>query len=189
MTPQHVVEIGAGDSHSSQVLATPDWLGCPRIELYEPHRLLADDLALHAPPHATVTQAAVAMYSGVHPLIHLGYASYLARYPSFLNTSCEPEAEQHWLPLTKSVVVHAMDAIDDGAIDALILTCNGAEMECLMGMRSRPAVIRTRHYCHSALQWTELNKVARWLMDHAYSGVLVETNEHRTLQAIEWRKV
>lgn len=187
---KHAVEIGAGDRYSSQLLALPGIEAVPRVELYEPHELLCQDLTnATRRNHIVSINVAIGPLACTQPLIHLGYASYLAGLPSFLKTSCEEEAEKHWESLTRAVRVMSMESIDDGTIDYLVLTNNGGEMGCLLTMRSRPLVIRTRHLVHNAAQGEQLNLVVRWMMDHAYGGTLVETNEHRTLQAIEWRKI
>ena len=185
----HGVEIGAGDSHSSQLL--PHAARFARLELYEPNAILFADLAAEVAtlgnPKIRAIHAAITLSPA--PLVHLGYASYLTGRPSFLHTSCEPGAEKHWAALTKEVPTLPMSAIDDGTIDSLVLTNNGGEIPALLTMRSRPETIWTKHYCHRPEQWEEAHHVFGWMQGHGYAGKVIGTNQHGTFIHAMWERV
>ncbi len=186
---RHAVEIGAGDSFSSQVLPLASHV--ERIQLVEPNMILAEKLSAAANTwkgRVTVHGCAVGATAGRVPLVHMGYASYLLGAPSFLATSIEPDGESYWSPLTAPVTVTTMDQIDDGTIDYLVLTSNGSELDCLAAMRSRPYIIRTKFYLHNAKQGVVAQQVVTWLREHGYwDGRVVESNQHGTYQHAEWR--
>lgn len=188
-TVLHAVEVGAGDSTSSQCLR----LDVPLIQLVEPNMILAEELSAAAnaisTQRITVHACAVGAAKGMKPLVHMGYASYLLGAPSFLATSVEPGGEAHWGLLTAPVPVITMDQIDNGSIDLLVLTCGGSEVDCLTNLRSRPVSIRTKHYLHNERQGEVSEAVVEWMRVHGYKGLVLESNLHSTHFHIDWRKV
>lgn len=185
---RHVVEIGAGDRFSSQGWS---WAThADKVTLYEPNTLLWGDLmrATAGMSNVQVQCQAVAGQTGVSQLIHLGYASYLAGHPSFLNLMIEPDGEQWYRSLMRGVVVAGIGDVDKGDWDYLILTNNGGEMAVLNGMRSRPKVIRTKHYMHNGKQVGYNQMMFNWLQGNGYGGQVLETNEHNTFYHLEWRR-
>lgn len=191
---EHVVEIGAGDLRTAQ--AVPYIGTAKRVTFYEPNPLLWQPLSrdLRVQPTVTVVGAAVAAKAGHHPLVLLGYASYLKGYPSFFRTGIEENneahlnPEQHFNELTLTVPVLDVASIDDGSWDVLILTCNGAEPEVLAGMRSCPRKVLTKHYIHNGTQSAEAHKIWAALSGMGYTARAIEVNEHRTFAALEWSK-
>jgi hypothetical protein len=186
---RHVMEVGAGDGHSS--LGLPWATHADKVSLYEPNQLLWADLnrAAAGMNHVTVHPCAVSNTTGIAQLVHLGYASYLAGAPSFLRTSIEDEGEQWFKPLMRGVVVADMKEVDRaGDVDMLVLTPNGVELEILSAMVSRPKVIYTKHYMHNAEQCVHNQRVFGWLEAEDYRAVVVETNMHNTFYHLSWTK-
>lgn len=188
---RHVVEIGAGDSHSSEGLS---W--CTHAELvtlFEPHPVLCADLrsAAQGLPNVSVRPEAVSDVGGNWPLVHLGYASYLLGYPSFYGSSIEDTAEVPQLlsPISLLVPVVTTNAAVPEDCDLLILTCGGAEHRILNTMEARPQVIQTKHYCHNARHWEEAAKLDHWLLHHGYTGAVTARNQHSTFMAVTWRRL
>lgn len=186
MRYRHVVEIGAGDSYSSEGLS---WTThADHVTLYEPHPALWADLSRAAAgmPNVSVVREAIA--NRFAPLYLFGYASFLHGAPSFLATSVEEGYERWWGPLALEVPLNKVDRIDGGEIDYLILTVNGGEVDILRALVSRPAVIRTKHYLHNARQWEDATTTFGWMHRERYVGRTLATNQHQTHLAIEWRR-
>ncbi len=184
---KHVVEIGAGDSVSSQGLAASPY--ADKVTLYEPNRILWTDLARAALSMSNVKVINAAVWSPTPTtlLYHLGYASFVHGAPSFLATSVEPGYEEWWAQLGKTVpAVSVSDAISSDT-DCLVLTANGAELLILQQMLARPSLIRIKHYCHTAPQYDERNKVWGWLQGQGYGGGILESNQHATFFHTEWK--
>ncbi len=183
MTPRHVVEIGAGDSHTTEGLR---WGTHARVSLYEPHPLLWADLNRAASGMDNVTVHHAAVSPTFAPLYLMGYASYLRGAPSFLATSVEPDGEQWWTPLAREVPVVKMDRVDHGNIDMLILSINGGERALLDGLVSRPQTILTRHRLHNARQWSDAHETIAWMEAHRYRARQTAGNQHGTYAALTW---
>jgi hypothetical protein len=187
ITYRHVVEIGSGDSFSSEGLK---WCThAEAVSLYEPYALLWADLnrAAAGLDNVTVRRAAVSDIGGNWPLIHLGYASYLVGEPSFYATSIEPEGEPFIARLKRAVEVVTVNQVVSKDVDLLILTPNGADMRILRAMTARPKIIQTKHMVHNARQGEEFAKVYTWMQHRGYAGRRLTTNLHGTLQHVEWR--
>lgn len=187
----HLVEIGAGDSHSSAGLVAARRGEAERVTLFEPNTILYADLKRAAVSVANVTvhDCAVADYAGHAGLFHFGYASYLDGAPSFLATSVEPEGIAFWAPLKRTVAVGSMTALDARRdIDYLVLTIGGGELPILRAMKSRPRRIDTKHYLHNAAQCQCAHEVQSWLRGMGYAGRLVESNLHSTFQSVVWSR-
>ncbi len=181
---RHVVEIGAGDSRSSEGLS---WCThADLVTLYEPHPVLWADLARAAVGLGNVSVVKEAVTSHFDPLYLMGYASYLKGNPSFLVTSVEPDGEKWWEPLAHEVACQKVDRVDFGTIDYLILTNNGGEMDVLRGLVSRPKRIDTKHMCHNTRQGEEFAKVCDWMWRQGYVGRRLSQNLHGTLQHVCW---
>lgn len=185
-TYRHVVEIGAGDSFSSEGLR---WGTHTKVTLFEPHPLLWADLnrAAAGLDNVTVHRAAVSDIGGQHPLVHLGYASYLAGEPSFFSTSIEPEGEAMLAPLRRAVEVVTVNQVVTPEVDLLVLTANGSEARILRAMMARPKAVQTKQMCHAPRHWEEFAKVCDWAQSSGYVGRRLSTCLHDTLQHIEWR--
>lgn len=185
---RHVVEVGAGDSHSSEGLS---WAThADKVSLYEAHPLLWADLhsAAAGLPNVTVHHAAVYDPAFKCPLYLMGYASYLQGTPSFLATSIERDGEKWWIPLTRDVpFVSVGDAIPLDT-EGLILTCNGAETLILQQMQARPKVVWTKHYTHNARQWEEARQVFAALERLGYRGTVIASVPFGTYHHVEWRR-
>lgn len=180
---QHVVEIGAGDSHSSEGLR---WTThAERVTLYEPHPLLWADLNRAAAGFPNVSVVNEAVTSHFDPLYLMGYASFLRGNPSFLATSVEPNGMAYWDPLAREVACQKVDRVDYGGIDYLILTNNGGELDVLKGLVSRPKVIQTKHYLHNPAQWAVAHEVWGWLLRHGYASKTLARNQHGTFYHLE----
>ena len=194
MLYNHVVEIGAGDRYSSEGLAIARRGEATRMSLFEPNAILHADLLAVLPEyyHVNLYPWAIIgdtgwMTKGI-VLYHFGYASFLCGAPSFLVTSTEPEGEQFWAPVGKRISAMRIGMVDDGSWDYLILTCNGCELEILQGLKSRPRIIQTKHYCHNARQWVETRLIWEWLEQHGYKGTVLDTNQHGTFFSIAWQR-
>jgi hypothetical protein len=185
-TYEHVVEIGAGDSASSE--GYPLSTHARKVTLFEPNRLLWADLGRAAAglDHVTVRSEAVSDIGGQYPLVHLGYASYLVGQPSFYPTSIEPEGDTFLAPLKRAVEVVTINQAVPRDVDRLILTIGGGEARLLRAMTARPQIIVTRHYCHNAAQWTHTNEVFAWMEANRYGGRKVGGNQHGTHLAVRW---
>lgn len=184
---RHVVEIGAGDSHSSEGLR---WsTHADHVSLYEPHQLLWGDLirAAAGMDNVTVHQSAVYDPGFACPLYHMGYASFLQGVPSFLATSVERDGEKWWAPLARPVPIVCVGDAIPVETDLLILTPNGAEGLILQQMVARPKTIQTKHYLHNARQWqVAQNDVFGWMQRNGYRGRETASNQHRTHLAVTW---
>lgn len=188
---RHVVEIGVGDSESTQCGALCSH--ADRVTLYEPNRLLWADLmrASAGIPNIECVHAAVTAHGGPQHLYHFGYASFLEGAPAFLPLA-EPEGMDvaFWEPLKRTVPTMAITDVDAaGDIDYLVLTCNGGELPVLQGLKSRPRVIRTKHYMHNAAQIAEANRVFAQLGGMGYRGTVIETNQHNTFFHVGWGRI
>jgi len=189
---RHVVEIGAGDSYSSEGLR---WAThADKVSLYEPNLVLWADLRSAAAGFLNVEVHQCAISAARAPLVHLGYASYLLGKPSFFRLGIEENGqaalnpEQWVLPLARPVSVLPITEVDDGSWDLLYLTCNGSEMDILPGMKSRPARIYTKHYCHNEAQWREFGAVQQWMTSAGYQPQVLERNTHGTFHAVCWKR-
>ena len=197
-TFKNAVEIGAGDSHSSILLRFPD---AERITLYEPNESLLDDLSnfmwadwemgeRRRYEHVKVLPLAIigsSMDVGLAAcLVKMGYASFLTKYPSFMNLSLEGESDECWGPLKEIVPCLRIDQIDDGSIDFLVLTIGGGEHLILKRLVSRPKIILTKYYCHNAAHWEQANKISAWMLENNYSYEVLQRNEHGTFWFIRW---
>lgn len=182
----HIVEIGAGDSYSSRCLSMSTH--AERVELFEPNRVLFDDLRRFSQglENVRVFNAAISKASKMY---HLGYASFMEDSRSFLGDMLEPEGFPFLSPLLLEVPQMTMSAIDDGTIDLLVLTTNGGESKILKEMVSRPKVIYTKHYCHAEKHWEDANQTIAWLVGAGYQSFLLDTNQHRTYHSLEWRRL
>ncbi len=181
---RHVVEVGAGDSHSTEGLR---WsTHADLVTLYEPNPVLYADLARAAAGFSNVHVSDFAVTSEFLPLYCFGYASYLKGRPSFLATSIEQNGETWWEPLAREVSCQKVDRMDFGTIDGLILTTNGSEMDILPRLVSRPRTIWTKHYLHNARQWEEAHKVFDWMARHRYTGKTLASNQHSTFAHACW---
>lgn len=184
----HVVEIGAGDSYSSMGLSMLE--KADKVTLYEPNRLLFNDLVRvkEGRPTLTVHPWAVGMVGMENaPLIHLGYASYLWGAPSFVKLSIEENGEDWLNPLVKTVRLAGMEEVDDGKIDYLILTNNGCELPVLQSMKSRPEVVHTKHFIHNEAQGKQAGVVCQWLHGQGYRAHVLETNQYQTFHHLVWQ--
>lgn len=190
---RHVVEIGAGDSYSSQCLS---WAThADKVTLYEPNTLLWADLnrAAAGLPNVEVSRLAVGNATGIAQLVHMGYASYLIGAPSFLNLGVRekhPELNvEAWMrPLARGVVATSAAQVDKGDWDYLVLTNNGAEILVLDKMKSRPEVIRTKHYMHNKDQCLYAKTMFNWLYANKYKARVLETNTYNTFYHLEWQR-
>ena len=186
---RHVVEIGAGDSYSSQLLGAD----AEMVQLVEPCSILCEDLvrAAQGRGNVVVHNAAVAHVSGRGHLVNMGYASYLCGAAgSFLRLSCEDEAESFWRPLTSEVSLITMAQLEDNRppVTHLVLTNNGSELSVLHALRARPQIIQTKHYIHNARQGAYYQQVIAWLVGNGYRGGLLESNQHSTFAHILWER-
>lgn len=186
------VEIGAGDSWSSQGIALfKDLSPTCRVDLFEPNIILSTDLAEVAEPYSNINVYGLALsdisYKG--NLYYLGYASYLAGAASFIRHSIEDEGEQFWHPLVRPTNVVDVRTYDHGDIDYLVLTTNGVELDILNVLRSRPKIIRTKFYCHNVLHWIRTNQIIEWMGKNGYQGRTLETSPYHTFFHIEWTKL
>lgn len=186
MTYHHVVEIGAGDSHSSQGLRLAGQ--AELVTLYEPNAILRADLmrAAEGRVNVVVREEAIRNEAGTGTLYHLGYGSFLYGAPAFLATSIEPDYHQWLAPLARQVPCQTMRNVDPGDIDLLIVTTGGGEYDILKRLVSRPATIETAHYCHSPVQWADTNRTIGWLERAGYRGEVVARNTHSTFHRIRW---
>lgn len=185
---KHVVEIGAGDSYSTEGLR---WAThADKVTLFEPNIILRKELqhAAQGLSNVIVRGEAVTAMGGKWDLVHLGYASYLADYPSFFNTSIEEEGRPFLKPLMRLVDLVDSDTAVPSDADVLYLTCNGVERLVLLGMSNRPKTIYTKHYLHNAKQWTEAQQVMEWMRRNGYLGVTLETNQHNTFYSLRWER-
>jgi hypothetical protein len=183
---QHVVEIGAGDSYSSEALNGLA-MHARRMTLFEPNRLLWADLMRGAAGLDNVTVRPEAVGDrGMWPLIHLGYASYLREMPSFYATSIEPEGHRYVEALARGVPLVSTDEAVPSDVDYLILTINGGESRLLGTMTARPAIIRTKHRCHHARHWDDAHRTFAWMAVNRYVGRQVDTVPLGTYHHIEW---
>ncbi len=183
----NLVEIGAGDCHSSDALRmlSSKAITADRVTLYEPHPILCADLRdkTRGWPNLTICEEAVT--SHFDPLICMGYASYLRHNPSFLATSVEADGEKWWTPLAREVACQKVDRVDYGTIDALVLTIGGGEIDILRGLVSRPKTIWTKHHLHNPTQWTHAQETWNWLVRQGYSAKVLETNQHSTFFSLQ----
>ncbi len=186
MRYENVVEIGAGDSYSSEGLSMFLRGEAERVTLYEPNALLCADLRRAAEGLEGVSIREEAVTSHFDDLFYFGYASFLRGNPSFLATSIEPEGVKWWEPLAREVACQKVDRVDYGCIDYLILTNSGGEMDVLKGLVSRPRVIVTKHMTHNRAQGEEFNKVCTWMAKHSYIGHRLSVNRHMTLNHVGW---
>lgn len=191
-----LVEIGAGDSWSSQGIALLKELSSTcRVDLFEPNSIFCADLAesleglSKTNPNVNVYGLALSDLSYEGNLYYLGYASYLAGAQSFIRQSIEDEGEQFWRPLVRMVNVVDVRVYDHGDIDYLVLTANGVELDILNALRSRPKIIRTKFYCHNIKHWEYTNEIIRWMGINSYQGVTLESSPHHTFFHIEWTKL
>lgn len=188
---KHAVEVGAGDAQSSRLLP---YAFIERVTLIEPNTILATSLAEAAQVYRNVLVYPVAAgrEQGQADLIHMGYGSFIKGAPAFLPLGCEPNCEDFWAPLTKSVPVMTLAEVEQerGPIDLLVLTANGYELLVVAGMTSRPICIRTAFYIHNERQGTWAHQLMRWLDGNGYRAhQLLERNEHGTYQYIDYRRV
>lgn len=210
-TYKHVVEIGAGDRASSDVLKMPleqlQQIG--RITLYEPNAILYGDLIkakdiiqrrdtsgykwpqpewpFYSPIQIRNVAVIDAGFERVD-LYHMGYASWVCGTPVFLPLSVEPEGLTFWEDLARPVrTIEPRSAVEKD-VDLLILTANGSELTILSAMTARPQVIRTKHYCHCQAHWREAHKVFSWFREHGYRGQQLDRNQHGTFVSISWEK-
>ncbi len=183
---RHVVEIGAGDSHSS--VAWPMSTHADKVTMWEANTLLWADLARATSglDHITVRPYAVSDVGGNYPLYHLGYASYLAGDPSFFATSIDAGSDEVLRPLLRMVPVATVNQAVTPDVDYLILTIGGGEARLLRAMIPRPKTIQTKHMCHNARHWEEFAKVCTWMQTNGYVGRRLSTCLHDTLQHIAW---
>lgn len=191
-----LVEIGAGDSWSSQGVALlRDLSPTCRVDLFEPNSILCADLAESLEglskinPNVNVYGLALSDLSYEGNLYHLGYASYLAGAQSFIRQSIEDEGEQFWHPLVRPVKVVDVRVYDHGDIDYLVLDCGGSELDILNVLRSRPKIIRTKFRCHNARHWEYTNEIIRWMGINLYQGSTLESSPYQTFFHIEWTKL
>ncbi len=185
---EHVVEIGAGDSYSSQ--GWPLSVHAAKVTLWEPNSILCADLRAETRivDNVIVREAAVCSVGGQFPLYHLGYASYLAGQPSFFATSIEPEGEVFLAPLHRVVETVAVGQAVTKDVDYLILTVGGGEHRLLRAMTARPKTVETKHYCHRPEQWAEAQKVFEWMSHNGYEGRELARNQHSTFIHARWVK-
>lgn len=183
----NLVEIGAGDHQSSDALRmlSSKEITADHITLYEPHPLLCADLREKTRGWRNLTIYEEAVTSHFDPLYLMGYASYLRGNPSFLATSVEADGEKWWTPLAREVACQKVDRVDYGTIDGLVLTTNGAEIDVLKGLVSRPKVIWTKHMLHNPVQWMVAQEVWNWLIRAGYASRVLETNQHRTFYSLK----
>lgn len=190
MTQQysHIVEIGVGDSYSSQ--AVPLVCFADKVTLYEPNRLFWKELnhVTSVIDKVTVHPMAVGLAADVSLLYHLGYASYLKGAPSFYGMGIEPEGVPFIEPLALAVDVMSANEAVQPDVDLLIVTTNGGESRILASMAARPREIRTKHYMHNAPQSEDAQRTWEWLGRNGYSARIVEANQHRTFLHLHWAK-
>ena len=187
---RRAVEIGAGDSYSSELISYGTHV--ERVELWEPNAILARDLLNKAGGNVITHCAAISIsdFAGKANLYSLGYSSYLQGAPSFIALSVEEgSAECFWAPLVQKVYVYSIIEIDYGDIDLLVLTCHGSELSILSHMVSRPVCIRTKYYCHNQAHWRYYNEITSWMNINGYKHRVLDTNQHGTFFHIEWTKI
>ncbi len=184
----HIVEIGAGDSHVSRGLRLARLGAARHVTLYEPNPILRADLEAACVEVSIVSVRPEAVTPVFAPLYLLGYASFLHGAASFLGTSVEPGYERWWGKLALEVPCTKVDRMDGGGIDYLILTMGGGEIAVLERLLSRPSVIETAHYVHNAAQVADAQAAWGWLQRNGYTGEVIETNQHRTFNRILWRR-
>ena len=188
------VEVGAGDRASS-ILAKNSWFidghhpyKADKSILIEPNPILFKDLTVFLTPlrDFRVINTAFSNKTGWSKLLLFGYCSYLVGKPSFLNLSCEADAENFWDGISYDVYTQKFSSFDNGEIDLLVLTCNGAELDILENMTSRPIIIRTKFYAHNAKHWEYYNKIVNWMKANGYQSNVLDTNQHRTFFDVEF---
>lgn len=187
------VEVGAGDSYSSQLLKRKDEFEF--LWLIEPNNILFEDLSKSL-GHFKIKQdrvylmnAAASNSSENKELFNFGYCSYVEGNESFIKMSCEPEAETFWKPLKTKTHCFKFGDIDEGDIDYLVLTCNGGEMDVLNQMKSRPEIITTKFYCHNGHHWAYYNQIARWMRQNNYGGNVLEKSMYDTYFHLEFTRI
>ena len=187
---EHVVEIGAGDSYSSQ--AWPLSVHARKVTLWEPNSILCADLRSETRIADNVTVRGAAVLSvdqcGEWPFYYLGYASFLVSRPSFYSLSIEPEGHEFLKPLKHMVAVYPVAEAVTEDVDLLILTANGSEESILGGMTARPKTIETKHYLHNARQWNHAQNVFDWFVRERYRAVQLDTNQHSTFLHLRWSR-
>ncbi len=185
---RRALEIGAGDSYSSELISYGSHV--ETVELWEPNYILARDLLDKASGNVITHFAAIGDFTGKADLYSLGYSSYLAGAPSFIALSVEEGSpERFWAPLVQDVFIYSITDIDHGDIDLLVLTCHGSELAILNKMVSRPVCIRTKYYCHNHRHWEYYTQITHWMAKHGYTHKVLETNQHGTFFHIEWTKI
>ncbi len=189
MRYENVVEIGAGDSYSSEGLAMFRRGEAERVTLYEPNALLCADLRRAAEGLEGVSIREEAVTSHFDDLFYFGYASFLRGNPSFLATSIEPEGVKWWEPLAREVACRKVDRVDYGTIDYLICTCNGSEMDVLSGLVSRPKAIRTKTMVHNQKQGEIFSQICTLMTKRGYTGRRVSVNRFMTMNDIFWSRL
>jgi len=183
------VEVGSGDSFSSILYKNTGLY--KSILLIEPNKLLFKDLKekiVENNVHANLLNVGISSISNEIDFFNFGYCSFLRGYPSFLKLSCEEDAENFWQMRSESCNCINFSIIDNGNIDYLVLTCNGAELDVLNNMTSRPKIIKTKYYCHNHLQVYFYNEISKWMRLNSYSGKLIKTNRYKTYHEIDFIK-
>ncbi len=189
VTIKRAVEIGAGDSYSSDLLSYSSHVA--RVDLYEPNAVLLEDLTRGAAglDNVNVYGLAISDQSYEGSLYTLGYASYLSGALSFMRLSVEDGGDvSFWSALKQRVSVVDIRSVDHGDVDLLVLTCQGSELGILNVLRSRPVEIRVKYYCHNGKHWDYYNRITDWMAREGYQGKVLDRNEHGTFFSLSWIK-
>lgn len=176
------IEIGAGDSYSSELLKISHLFDS--IELFEPNLTFYLDLSKKQTNKIKVYHNAVSNFNGLSQLYNLGYCSYLENANSFVKLSCEENAKDFFYK-------NPVQVLDSKIIkcDYLVLTCHGSEFNILTNLEIRPKIITTKFYCHNQNHWNYYNQIINWMNKNSYVGQLRETNQYQTYFDLIFTKV
>lgn len=182
------VEIGCGDRYSSELINRGEEF-CS-IKLIEPNPILYRDIASAPNPYENISVGnfAITKECREEDMYLFGYCTFMESANSFLQLSIEENGLRNWALLKKKVRCFAMDFLDKGGIDYLILTNNGCELDVLNFMVSRPEIIRTKYYCHNQKHWQYYNQVTAWMDKNGYIGRVTEMSQYGTFLNLQFER-
>lgn len=175
------VEIGAGDSYSSELLKISN--SFDTVILIEPNPLLFCDLAKEAlkHPNVTVHNFAISDRTRVEDFYVMGYTSCLKGAEDLFRNFSKTKRENILGHFAVKTSVIGMADFDKGDLDYLVLTCNGSELSALEAMTSRPKGIAIRCRFLSPQNVEYFRKIAFWMKRNGYRAKEISSNSLRTV--------
>ena len=166
-----VWEVGVGDEFTSKSRAFWD-NPSNQVMLIEPNPFLYVSLARKACPFSNVKTLNVAISNEdtFGYLVSAGVLSYLAEFPSPINTIFRGKLTPMLDAFKVPVNIMTLGSLDPGDIDLLILGMEGAEYTVFETMKSRPHIIILNNHFANDYQFTfpHFGEIQQWCEDNRY---------------------